>query len=297
MIKYFAVTVVYLLFIISNPSYAMGKLGHQLVCQLAFEHLSAQNQDKITTLLNDIPTQHKRLINHYNYKKEDTVITFDNACTWADAIKRIEEYRPFGAWHYLNVSRSKANIDVNECNEKCLPQAIIRHQKLLIKPEEAETQKEKKWQQIQSLMFLGHWVGDIHQPLHISFADDMGGNKVKFAHYDTKCGNLHWYWDECIFYKGKNGKTKWLTLLRSKWDETPQPNWRAAQVWQWADESYQITRKPTFNYCQLDSYGRCEKPKGDIKLPEDYLDEFQPIMEKRLLQAAQRLTQVLEASL
>jgi len=26
-----------------------------------------------------------------------------------------------------------------------------------------------------SLKFLGHWVGDIHQPLHVSFADDRGG--------------------------------------------------------------------------------------------------------------------------
>jgi hypothetical protein len=24
-----------------------------------------------------------------------------------------------------------------------------------------------------------HWVGDIHQPLHVSYADDQGGNKIK----------------------------------------------------------------------------------------------------------------------
>ncbi|WP_274620320.1 S1/P1 nuclease [Colwellia maritima] len=203
MTKFIAVTVFILLYVVSTPKNAMGKLGHQIVCQLAFEHLSETNQNKITALLKDIPTQHKRLINHYNYKKEDKPITFDNACTWADAIKRIEEYRSYNAWHYLNVTRASTHISENECSKNCLPQAIITHQKRLANPQVGQTKNEKKWLQIQSLMFLGHWLGDIHQPLHISFADDMGGNKVKFSHFDTKCGNLHWYWDECIFYKEK----------------------------------------------------------------------------------------------
>jgi len=30
-----------------------------------------------------------------------------------------------------------------------------------------------------SLKYLGHWVGDIHQPLHVSFADDRGGNFIR----------------------------------------------------------------------------------------------------------------------
>ena len=33
-------------------------------------------------------------------------------------------------------------------------------------------------QKLASLKFLGHWVGDIHQPLHVSFEDDRGGNSV-----------------------------------------------------------------------------------------------------------------------
>lgn len=297
MANHIAIMLFFLAFIVSNPSYAMGKLGHQLVCQLAYEHLSEANQDKVTALLSNIPIQHKRLINHYNYNKEGSEITFDDACTWADAVKRIEAYRPFGAWHYINVPRSHTQIDINECVENCLPQAIITHQKLLLKPAKAESKNEQDWQQIQSLLFLSHWVGDIHQPLHISFADDMGGNKVKFSHYDTKCGNLHWYWDECIFYKGKHSKTKWLTLLNAKWQSSSQPSWQENQVWQWANESFQIVRKPSFYYCQLDNYGRCDKIQGDIKLPENYLESFQPVMERRILQAAQRLTKVLEASL
>ncbi len=132
---------------------------------------------------------------------------------------------------------------------------------------------------------------------HISFADDQGGNKIKFSHLGTKCKNLHWYWDECILYKGKQSKAKWLTLLQAKWSQSSQPTWQKNQVWIWANESFQIVRKSSFNYCQINTQGSCQKPKTDIKLPANYLTRNQSVMEQRLLQAAQRLAKMLEYSL
>jgi S1/P1 Nuclease len=44
------------------------------------------------------------------------------------------------------------------------------------------------------LKSVGHWVGDIHQPLHVSFVDDRGGNNIRVS---GQCaGNLHATWDE-----------------------------------------------------------------------------------------------------
>ena len=277
---------------ISKPSFALSKLGHQIVCQLAFEHLSQPKQDQVTALLNTIPKQHQHLINRYNYKKLDSSITLADACTWADAIKRLEAFKNYNSWHYMNVPRSHTEINVNDCKQNCLPQAVLKHQQILVL-----TKSNDDWQRTQALLFLSHWIGDIHQPLHISFSDDLGGNKIELSHLDSKCANLHWYWDECILYKGKQSKTKWLELLNAKWSQPPQPNWQTKQVWQWANESFQLTRGSSFQYCQLNSQGSCQKPKGKIKLPSDYLTQYQPIIAQRLLQAAQRLTKVLEASL
>jgi hypothetical protein len=51
-------------------------------------------------------------------------------------------------------------------------------------------------QKLASLKFLGHWVGDIHQPLHVSFEDDRGGNSILVTGI---CGtNLHSAWDICL---------------------------------------------------------------------------------------------------
>src|SRR5262249_13692747 len=47
-----------------------------------------------------------------------------------------------------------------------------------------------------SLKFLGHWVGDVHQPLHVSFEDDRGGNEINVVG-DCR-GNLHSAWDTCL---------------------------------------------------------------------------------------------------
>ncbi|KAG8043758.1 hypothetical protein GUJ93_ZPchr0458g22818 [Zizania palustris] len=42
----------------------------------------------------------------------------------------------------------------------------------------------------ESLMFLAHFVGDVHQPLHCGHAKDLGGNTI-VVHWYTRKSNLH----------------------------------------------------------------------------------------------------------
>jgi hypothetical protein len=42
-------------------------------------------------------------------------------------------------------------------------------------------------------------VGDVHQPLHVSFEDDRGGNNITVV---GECqGKLHAAWDSCLVVK------------------------------------------------------------------------------------------------
>lgn len=50
---------------------------------------------------------------------------------------------------------------------------------------------------IESLMFLAHFVGDIHQPLNAGFEDDEGGNTI-IIHWYWRKSNLHHAWDVSI---------------------------------------------------------------------------------------------------
>lgn len=50
-------------------------------------------------------------------------------------------------------------------------------------------------------MYLIHFIGDIHQPLHTE-SIDRGGNEIKVC-FDNRCGkeNLHGIWDTDIIHK------------------------------------------------------------------------------------------------
>jgi hypothetical protein len=68
--------------------------------------------------------------------------------------------------------------------------AILADSKVLAS--KAETDADR----LIALKSLGHWVGDIHQPLHVSFGDDRGGNNISVS---GQCsGNLHATWDNCL---------------------------------------------------------------------------------------------------
>ena len=56
-------------------------------------------------------------------------------------------------------------------------------------------------------MFILHFIGDIHQPLHTEMLD-RGGNEIKVC-FDSHCGekvNLHGVWDKDILHKHRGLK-------------------------------------------------------------------------------------------
>jgi len=52
-----------------------------------------------------------------------------------------------------------------------------------------------------ALMFLVHFVGDIHQPLHVGFTSDQGGNTLVGSFCGHKSRKLHQVWDGDIIDK------------------------------------------------------------------------------------------------
>ena len=78
----------------------------------------------------------------------------------------------------------------------------------------------------------GRWIGNIHQPLHVSFADDRAGN---FIRESGPCVNsLHTVWDTCIIEKklGTDPQTIAQDLLdglpdsdRAAWVAVPIAGW------------------------------------------------------------------------
>lgn len=69
----------------------------------------------------------------------------------------------------------------------------------------------------EALKYLLHYVGDVHQPLHVGFASDAGGNTLSGKFFAANSVSLHTVWDQNILarrdndFGGQAGYTQWLT--------------------------------------------------------------------------------------
>ena len=281
----------------SMPALALGKLGHQLVCQLAYDQLSPSTKVKVDSLLSTAPQSKQEKINQYNFAGKHETLSYAKACNWPDAVKREAKYKRYKSWHYVNVDRASKTVNHQKCTKGCVTKAIGFHQKQLANSKSEQVKRH-------ALMFLGHWLGDIHQPMHVSFASDLGGNKTKVNMAGVKCNNLHWLWDECLLssqVKSKKLQQQFAALyqkLSKTLAEHDTKSWRESNVIDWANESLVISRDASTKYCVLNSMSVCKPIKQrTIQLPSHYLIVHSQVLNKRILQASVRLADLIETSL
>jgi hypothetical protein len=148
-----------------------GLTGHRVVAQVAENHLTQTTKNSIRLFLNG-----KSLVSISNYADD---IKSD---------KRFDKYKP---WHYLNIKLNNDYQDIMPNKKGDVVQAI--NYCINILKDNNQSKKEK----IFYLKLLVHFVGDIHQPLHVGRAQDKGGNNIKVKWFG-KGTNLHRVWDSQI---------------------------------------------------------------------------------------------------
>src|SRR5215510_656056 len=199
---------------VSN-AWAWGDTGHRVVCDLAFQLSSAETRAEI-----------RRLI-----KTDAQFKSFPDSCIFPD------HPRQRAPEHFINLARTSDGIAAGgHCPtaSTCTLTAIEHDMAVLSSGSAKDADKLK------SLKFLGHWVGDIHQPLHVSFEDDRGGNSI--ATQGSSCDNLHAVWDRCIVEErvGMDPRTI-VRELRDGITEEQRAEWLASDPLDWANESFAIT--------------------------------------------------------
>ncbi len=209
---------------------------------------------------------------------------FAEACTWPDhPRKRAPE-------HFVNLSRDATSL-TNTCGvaDKCVVSAIAEDLAILSSKTAGEVDRSK------SLRFLGHWVGDVHQPLHVSFEDDRGGNQITVVG-DCR-GNLHAAWDTCLVIEaiGDNVQDAAAKLLAAVTAEQIQA-WTRSDPRQWANESFKITESAKTRYC-VKHGNSCEKPDVSVRIDQAYIDANVPIVKEQLQKAGIRLAALLDKAL
>jgi hypothetical protein len=77
-----------------------------------------------------------------------------------------------------------------------------------------------------ALKFLIHFVGDIHQPLHVSRWRDEGGSKIK-GNFMGRQTNMHQVWDSGII---RNAGQPWREIADQPERKLP-PSSRQRLTW------------------------------------------------------------------
>jgi hypothetical protein len=268
----------------SSNALAWGALGHKIICGIAYLELTPDTRTRVDALIGADPKSY----------------SFPEACTWPDKFPRQRAPE-----HYLNVPRTVRLVEPqNLCPlaDRCVASAILNDMRDLAFSSDISDQ-------VRLLKSLSHWVGDIHQPLHVSFEDDRGGNNIWV---DGLCPrNLHSVWDQCIIEKrvAVDAETA-AQILRTEISEADRKEWAnenidATSVAAWADESLAISLRPSVQYCvQKDvacwysdeSLRFPARPRG-VEIDDAYLQAHSPIVRDRLKRAGVRLGAILNAVL
>jgi hypothetical protein len=170
--------------------------------------------------------------------------------------------------------------------EKCVLTAIEDDSKIL------SSKTEKEGAKLTALKSLGHWVGDIHQPLHVSFEDDAGGNTIRVSGQCLR--NLHAAWDDCLVqYAVGPDVAEAVTDLINAITLQTRMHWNDSSPRDWMNESFAISTNVKTAYC-VRRGSSCERPDGVIQIDAGYLDANELIVKVQLQKAGVRLAHILD---
>lgn len=199
------------LMLAASPALSFGAAGHHAICEIAYRELTPEVRVRVDEIL--------------QADRDERFFGFAAACGWPD---RHDIFGPiirkYGPDHYINVPRGSLEVtkcfDIDGETDRCLLTSIPKMIRAL------EGQNADKLghrhagypqDKTEALRFLGHWLGDIHQPLHVSYADDRGGNEIlveglsgcsepdrrdvdRDGDVQEQIARLHTVWDTCTVH-------------------------------------------------------------------------------------------------
>lgn len=172
---------------------AYDAVGHRIVADIAYDNLTDKARTQVDKVLG------KRGIVY--------------EATWADDIRSDSKYAYSYQWHYQDLDDNMTNEGLQKLYNN--PKAEGEHLFFAIDTLTARLKKNKN--DAEALKFLVHFIGDLHQPLHLGRKDDKGGNKVDFNWFGRKT-NLHAVWDGALIESEKMSYSEFSQYLQDKFE-------------------------------------------------------------------------------
>lgn len=245
-------------------AHAWGQAGHGLVGKAALAQVSPAARAAVLEILG-LPAD----------GEPGTALdaALEQACNWPDTLRAAGDEPASSPLHYVNLPRDDARYDrQRDCPDGiCVTEGILRFAAELGRP---ELDRERRWR---AFAWLCHLVGDLHQPLHVGFRDDRGGNRVMVT-YRGESYNLHQFWDD-VLEKERMGEAPLVAgdLLVPGGEIRP---WEPAEVRAWTDESHALALTESY-------------PTG-TGIDDAFADRAWQLVQCQWSKAAQRLASILD---
>jgi hypothetical protein len=246
---------------VSNEAIAWGEDGHRIVGTVALSQLDSQALRAVTDILGS-----------------DSAAAVSEACNWPDVVRKTPEWEWSAPQHYVNIPRNAVHFErQRDCGDgMCVTDAIIKYANELTR---AGLTPGRRWQ---AFAWLCHLVGDLHQPLHTGYKDDLGANLVEIE-YRGDVHDLHQFWDQVVIQERLGPGGTWdRPLSDARWYTAP-PAWNPVEVAAWTDESHELVNRAAY-------------PSGRM-VDQQFADQAWVIIRQQWQKAANRLAQILNATL
>jgi S1/P1 Nuclease len=264
-----------LLTLLPTPLFAWGAKGHSVVAEVAERGLSPAVAQQVRDLVFAAPLR-------------DSASLPDD---WRGQEVRGERQGNTGALHYSNIPNDMATFDrARDCKEnQCVVAAIEQYLAVLRDKTQAKDKRRE------ALIFVVHFIGDIHQPLHAAggqvrneqtgaMEPDLGGNRVKVRYLGSE-SNLHSVWDSMLIEWGPATVEEYATyLLEYELRGRPVEELQNGTPVDWINESHYAAVHNGYAI-------------GNGSLGSDYAKHNIGIVYERLLRGGLRLRRVLEEAL
>ena len=170
-----------------------GQKGHDTTAFIAQQHLTPKAKATVDSIL-----------------EGRSMVYWAN---WLDNASHTPDYAYTKSWHYKNVDEG---VRYEEAPANPAGDAVTAIKAQIETLSDPSASAEDRGL---AMKILVHVVGDLHQPMHMGHATDLGGNRIKVQFFGRD-NNLHAVWDGNILESGhKWSYSEWQDQIDRATDE------------------------------------------------------------------------------